>query len=105
MSELNKIIEDASRLPLYDAAYELWRRRSDLDGLQSAPPPKAERADLTNPVVFRRIVQDVMANLRQERETAHDGATFHRLKQAHPDALDEDLKQAIKAVIKLERTI
>jgi hypothetical protein len=48
------------------------------------------------------MVQDVVAKLHHERVTAQDGATFDRLKQAHPEASDEDLKRAIKAAVKLD---
>ena len=38
MSEAALIIEAASRLPLKDAAYELWAKRRELDDLERASP-------------------------------------------------------------------
>ena len=34
--------------------------------------------------------------------TAHDGPTFDWLKDAHPEASDEELKAAIRAAVKLD---
>ena len=78
MSKVNQIIEGTSGIPLNDAAYAHWRQRRNLGLLEFGP-------------------------VERWHETAHDGPTFDSLKKAYPDARDEDLKQAIKAAVKLER--
>ena len=101
MSEINDAIKAAAELPLYDAAYYLWIRKRELDRRQF-PPAKPKPANLNDPDVFGRHVRNVLADLHRERATAHDGPTFDRLKQAHPEASDEDVKVAIKAAVKLD---
>ena len=104
MDLTDKIYADASRLPLKDAAFTLWIHRLQLD--RSESPPRAKRAsslDLSVPEVFARTARDAIATVRHQYATAHDGPTFHRLKKAHPEANDGELKEAIKAAVKLDQ--
>ncbi|MCP4620472.1 MAG: hypothetical protein GY844_29045 [Bradyrhizobium sp.] len=104
MSELAMAIEAAARLPLNDAAYLLWKRKLRIDheeqcsglpqmGLRSLPLEDAE---------FGRLVHQAIAKVHWERENAHNGATFARLKAAHPGSGDADLRNAIGAAVKLD---
>jgi hypothetical protein len=100
MTEITPIIEGASHLPLYDAAYELWSRREEFKRLERpAPSAKPQHVDVD---VFSRALRDAFAHVQHEIKTAHDGPTFERLKQAHPEASDDELKRAVKAAVKLE---
>jgi hypothetical protein len=103
MSEIDRAIDDASKLPLFDAAYALWRVKGQLDRAdpqQEATHPQP--IDLKDKRALGRVVRSAIANVLRERDTAHEGPTFGRLKRAHPEAKDEDLEQAIKAAVKLE---
>jgi hypothetical protein len=104
MSELDQIIEHASRLPVYDAAYEIWAKRQELDRLeQTSPSPKLQRVNLRDPEFIKRVIRDAYANVQHQMRTAHDGPTFERLKRAHPETSDDELKRAVKAAVKLEQ--
>jgi len=103
MSEIDRAIDDASKLPLFDAAYALWRMKGQLDRVdpqQEATHPQP--VDLKDERALGRVVRAAIANVLHERNTAHEGPTFGRLKRAHPEAKDEDLKRAIQAAVKLE---
>ena len=103
MSELDRAIGDASKLPLFDAAYALWRMKGQLDRVdpqQEATHPQP--VDLKDEQTLGKVVRAAIANVLHERNTAHEGPTFGRLKRAHPDATDEDLTRAIKAAVKLD---
>ena len=97
MSEIDRAIDDASKLPLFDAAYALWRMKEQLDRVdpqQEATPPRP--IDLKDERALGKAVRAAIANVLHERNTAHEGPTFGRLKRAHPEAKDEDLKRAIR---------
>jgi hypothetical protein len=103
MSELDRAIDDASKLPLFDAAYALWRMKGQLDRVdpqQEATQPQP--VDLKDERALGRVVRAAIANVLHERNTAHEGPTFGRLRRAHPEAKDEDLTRAIKAAVKLD---
>jgi hypothetical protein len=103
MSEIDRGIDDASKLPLFDAAYALWRMKGQLDRVdpqQEATHPQP--VDLKDERAWGRVVRAAIANVLHEHNTAHEGPTFGRLKRAHPEAKDEDLKRAIKAAVKLD---
>jgi sugar phosphate isomerase/epimerase len=103
MSDIDQIIEGASRLPLNDAAYELWMRKWQLDRLEPTyRPTQPQGVDLKNPKLFQRVVRNAFAKVLHEREIAPDGPTFDRLKRAHPEASDDDLRRAIKAAVKFD---
>ena len=104
MSEIDQIIEDASRLPVFDAAYELLVKRQQLDRLeQTAPSPRLQHANLSDPEFIKSAMRDAYARVQHQMRTAHDGPTFERLKRAHPETNDDDLKRAVKAAVKLEQ--
>ncbi len=97
-------IDRASRLPLNDAAYLLWSRKRILDRAENFPPERPEPvAGPIDPETVRRVVRKAISDVRSERDNAHDGPTFDRLKKAHPNAADSDLRRAIKLAVKLDR--
>jgi hypothetical protein len=103
MATLSQAIEAAAKLPLNDAAYSLWMQKWQLDCEERPSPQGAEqRQDLADPEIFGRAVRDAIANVRKEQESAHNGATFLRLKVAHPGATAQALQNAIKSAVKLD---
>ena len=103
MSEIDRAIDGASKLPLFDAAYALWRMKGQLDRVdpeQEAIHPQP--VDLKDEQALGRVVRAAIVNVLHERNTAHEGPTFDRLKRAHPGVKDEDLQRAIKAAVKFE---
>jgi hypothetical protein len=96
-------IERASQLPLRDAAFHLWMRRHQLNRAERPAAPKSDaKSEPFDPEVFHRMIRAAMASVSFERENAHHGETFWRLKQAHPNANDEELRLAIKQAVKLD---
>jgi len=103
MSQLDDAIARAAQLPLLDAAYGLWKEKWTLDRVERPPRPAPQAgANLRDPDVIKRLVSQAFVQVSHERATAHEGPTFDRLKRAHPDAADDDLRTAIKAAVKLE---
>jgi hypothetical protein len=103
MSQLDDAIARAAQLPLLDAAYGLWKEKSTLDRAEQPPRPAPRAgANLRDPDVVKQLVRQAFAHVSHERATAHEGPTFDRLKRAHPEAPDDDLRTAIKAALKLE---
>jgi hypothetical protein len=49
-----------------------------------------------------RHAESFAERYRHEREQAHEGITFDRMKRLHPRARDADIKAAIKAAVKLD---
>ena len=85
--QVRAILTRAAKLGLYDAAYELWRVRRELQTYERA-------AD---------IAPSYAANdLAGERTTAENGATFFWLKTLHSVAEDEDIRKALRSVHALE---
>jgi hypothetical protein len=104
MSELEEAIAKASRLPLLDAAFLLWDQRDRIDSeIQRARPETPPAVNLGDPEVFKRVVQSAIAKVRQDYAAASDGPTFTRLKAAHPNAAPEDIRDAIRRAVKLDR--
>jgi hypothetical protein len=99
---LEKLIPEASQLPLKDAAFLLWRHKFQLDREEFPSPPPDPGIDPTDPAVFAPMVRKIMATLARERQTAQDGPTFGRMKKAHPEAGDAEIKQAITAAVKFD---
>jgi hypothetical protein len=97
MTEVDKIIADAARLPLTDAAYALWRQSPRLDTLEGQPMTAEEHA-----AAAARPMAEIMAKMKHEHDHAEDGRTFGRLKRAHPHATDADAKTAIIAAVKFD---
>lgn len=96
-------LREATRLPLLDAAYFLWTRKSGFDQCEgiatpvlqglSSPPTDAE---------WQRLARAVMGNLDAERAAADSGPTLRRLMAAHPQASEGEAKSAIRAAVKFE---
>jgi hypothetical protein len=97
MTDAATIIAEAARLPLKDAAFLLWRQRPRLDALELRPMTAEEVR-----VARARSPEEAWAKVRYDHDHAQDGPTFERLKRAHPQALDEDARQAIKAAVKFD---
>ncbi len=108
MSAIDDEIQKASQLTLYDAAYYLWDRHHALNQIEN-PPQQIEFPDegFNSPEQFRKqmlpIFKRVAARLRFEHDNAKDGATFYRLKMAHPSFNADEIKAAIDATLKLRR--
>jgi len=97
MSEADEIIAEARELPLKDAAFLLWRECSKLDLLAWRAMPSAMRAMLRP-----RPAAESAAEIRYEHDHAEEGLTFDRLKLAHPEADDADVRHAIIAAVKFD---
>jgi hypothetical protein len=96
MTEVEEIIAEASRLPLKDAAYALWRRRYRLNTLEGRPTDEDAQA-------YRAMSpQEQAAAMRHDRDFAQDGPAFGHLKAAHPRITDAEIKQAIVSAVKFE---
>jgi hypothetical protein len=93
------LIAEAAALPLMDAAYAVWRQRMRYEQLE---PWRWVRRDYSTPEAAKKSTSEAQAQTRYEHDFAQDASTFERLKQAHPDAEDADLKQAIVAAVKFD---
>ena len=95
-AEIAAIVAEGANLPLPDAAYAIWRRRYRLDSLEGRPTKEQVRA-------FRAMSpQEQAANMRHDRNVAHEGPIFTHLKTAQPGASDPEIKQAIIAAVRFE---
>jgi hypothetical protein len=98
MSLTEIVWKDACELPLKDAAFQLWRYKDRLDDEEFGAPKfihfdhSAEQA---------QYMQSIMDKIRHEHDFAHEGVTFDRLKRAQPNASDADIREAIKAAVKM----
>lgn len=97
MTEVDKIIAEAARLPLKDAAYALWRQSPRLDTLEGQPMTAEEHA-----AAAARPMAEIVAKMKHDHDHAEDGRTFGRLKRAHPHAADAEAKMAIIAAVKFD---
>jgi hypothetical protein len=98
-ADAQRIIAKAATLPVRDAAFELWRQKHQLDdGLLPPMTPEQRRVAQATPMA------EISAQLKRNRDFAHEGPTFDRLKQAHPHASDAELKAAIIAAVSFEDT-
>jgi hypothetical protein len=97
MTRLDEILAEASKLPLRDAAFELWRQKSRLDQEESALIPPEKR-----PPFVPVPPEEFPAWYRYQRDHAEDGPTFDRLKRAHPTAGDTEVKLAIVAAVRFD---
>lgn len=95
-AEVERIIAEAAKLPLIDAAFALWTRKVRLDVLEGRPTPEEVR-------IYRALTpKQQAAKLRFNRDHAHDGPAFTHLKRAHPQASDAAIKQAIIEAVKFD---
>jgi hypothetical protein len=99
----DKKIQEASQLPLKDAAFSLWKQRHRLEPRRPVPQKQGSRSNLSNPAEFTRTVLSAIASVRVAYATAHDGPTFDWLRDAHPEASDEKVKAAIRVAVKLDQ--
>jgi hypothetical protein len=90
------IIADAAPLPLFDAAYTLWRWRYRLDSLEGRPTAEEIRINRT------LTPEQFAVKYRHDRDHAQDGPAFNHLKRAHPRADDGAIRQAIITAVKFE---
>jgi hypothetical protein len=104
MTLWEKTKESLGVLPLLDAAYQLWMQRHRLDR-EETPTRARTPANAVNPpdvVTIRKLINEAIPRVIEERKTAHEGKTFTRLKAVHPEANDDDLKAAIKRAVMLD---
>jgi hypothetical protein len=96
IDKVAEIVAEAARLPLYDAAFSLWRERYRLDSLQGRPTREQ--------VAINRAMtpEQQAARYRHERDHAYEGPMFDLLKRAHPRSGDADVRQAIIEAVKFE---
>jgi hypothetical protein len=97
MTDVEIIIAEAAKLPLRDAAFSLWRQRPRLDALEG-PPMTPEDIRIARAL----SLEEVSAKVRFSRDHAQDGATFDRLKRAHPQASDTEIRRAIIAAVRFD---
>ena len=99
MSITDLVWKDVQTLPLKDAALHQWRYKHEFDVLEPRPAsfwgPQAKEPDP------KKKVELLAAQRRHEHDLAHEGPTFDRLKRAQPHARDEDIRQAIKAAVRM----
>jgi hypothetical protein len=95
-TEVADIIADAAPLPLFDAAYALWRRRYRLDTLEGRPTAEEIRINRT------LTAEQFSAKYRNDRDHAQDGPAFNHLKRAHLHADDGAIRRAIVTAVKFE---
>jgi len=100
MAEAEQVLLEAAKLPLNDGAFWLWINKRQFDRItQASSAPTGH--DLNDPGVFAKVVRDAMTTVLLEQENAPDGPTFDRMKLTHPAASDKELKEAVRAAIKL----
>lgn len=94
--ETSTIIARAAKLPLLDAAYELWRQRYRFDTIEGRPTAEEIRINRT------LTPEQFSAKRRHERDHAHQGPMFGYVKRAHPNADDQAIRQAIITAVRFE---
>lgn len=95
-AEIAAIIARVAPLPLYDAAFALWRQMSRLDRLEGRPTDEEVR-------INRSMSREQWwAKYRHQREHAYEGPMFGYLKRAHPHADDAELRAAIIKAVKFD---
>ena len=96
IDEVAEIIAGAEELPLYDAAYALWRQMSRLDRLEGRPADEEVRI---NRALSR---EEWWAKYKHERAHAYEGPIFGYLEHAFPHADEGEIKQAIIEAVKFD---
>jgi hypothetical protein len=96
---VDDIIAKAAALPLRDAAYAIWREKITFERLEGRIWPQR---DFSTREASEKSMQEISARLKYEHDFAQDGPTFDRLKRAHPQASDAELKQAIVEAVKFD---
>lgn len=90
-----KLIAQAAALPLRDAAFALWRYRDAFIREAEAQAPE-DLSDRTLALAYGRLLADGMV---QDRVAAPTSGNTLRLRQAHPDASERDVREAILAAV------
>jgi hypothetical protein len=112
MTELEHEISLASKLPLLDAAYSLWRYtkspsrpKDDAFGFRDGGSPGAiDSSSLESYTkTLSKAFRSAIAAITFREANAHLGPAFHWLKRAHPDADDGALQNAIRASVKFDQ--
>jgi hypothetical protein len=96
---IDDLIGEAAKLPLRDAAYMLWRQKSAFERLEGRTWPRRDRS---TPEARETSDRAFIAQMKYEHDFAQDGPTFERLKRAHPNVDDAELKSAIIAAVKFD---
>ncbi|MEZ2141342.1 hypothetical protein AAE026_03370 [Bradyrhizobium sp. DN5] len=94
--QIAEFVASASKQPLLDAAFELWRWRFRLNSIEGRPTAEEVRINRT------LTPQQMAEQYRYERDHAHEGPMFGYLKRAHPHADDDAIRQAIITAVKFE---
>jgi hypothetical protein len=94
--ELASFIASAAKLPLLDAAFELWRRRYRLDSIEVRPTAEEVHVNRT------LTPEQSSAKYRRDRDHAHQGPMFGYVRRAHPRADDDAIRQAIITAVRFE---
>jgi hypothetical protein len=94
-AQIATLIASAAKLPLLDAAFELWLRRYQLDSIEGRPTAAEVRVNRLTP-------EQSSAKYRRDRHHAHEGPTFGYVKRAHPGADDTAIRRAIITAVRFE---
>ncbi len=92
----------AATLPLNDAAFLLWKEKSQLDRAENPTPAPTKAFDHGDQELVGRAMRNAVAQVIFDRDNAHFGPTFYRLKAVRPEAGDTALRNAIKLAVKLD---
>ena len=98
MNLTDQVWKSVVALPLKDAALHLWRYKHEFDVEEF---PKSNWAPHANEPDEKKKMDLIRAQIRYEHDFAHQGPTFDRLKRAKPQASDTDIRDAIKAALKM----
>jgi hypothetical protein len=103
-AEQDPVYEQASRLPVLDAAYHLWQAKRRLDAREGRPLfTKIEPTpDVSQPGVLRDLLASTVKTLNNERQSAAEGPTLDRLLMVHPETTREEAQDAIRRAVNLE---
>ena len=96
---MQKIIADAAARPLRDAAYLLLRQEEWFNRLEDEAEGLYSDGAAQHAARARSIAR---TKARLDRDNTDDGPIFARLKQAHPNRGEDELKAAIKAAVKFD---
>ena len=101
----DEVVREVAGMPIYDAAYKLWKSRRKYSELQVPPtipkPPPGESADWNS---VRHVVRGVMTAVNHERVAAPDSRIFEILQAAHPEVAATDLKTVIQIAVDFDGT-
>ena len=96
IDQVARIVAEAAKLPLPDAAYSLWCQKYRLDELEGRMPPTPEEVAINRAMT----PEQWWAKYRRECDHAHEGPMFALVKRAQPRAGDADIRNAIIDAVK-----